>query len=76
MAKPRRSTAASHGAAEDPRPIRPTRSHDEPPVHSEEEIRLRAYELYEQRGRRDGFAEEDWLDAEKEILARYGKIAA
>jgi Protein of unknown function (DUF2934) len=33
----------------------------------EERIRLRAYELYEQRGRRDGFALDDWLQAETEL---------
>ena len=33
-------------------------------------IRQRAYELYEERGRRDGFDEEDWLRAEAELLTR------
>jgi len=33
----------------------------------EERIRLRAYELYEQRGRRDGSAVDDWLQAEAEL---------
>jgi hypothetical protein len=32
------------------------------------EIRLRAYMLYEQRGRVDGHAREDWVQAEAEIL--------
>lgn len=42
----------------------------------QEEIRLRAYALYEARGRRDGFQEEDWMRAETEILAKYrGKSA-
>jgi len=36
----------------------------------EEEIRQRAYELYEQRGRQDGLQEEDWARAEAEILSR------
>ena len=36
----------------------------------EEEIRRRAYELYEQRGRQEGFQDEDWSRAETEILAR------
>ncbi|WP_455389585.1 DUF2934 domain-containing protein [Petrachloros mirabilis] len=31
----------------------------------------RAYELYAQRGYRDGCALEDWLDAEREILGRH-----
>lgn len=34
----------------------------------EEMIRRRAYELYEKRGREDGHAEEDWLQAEAEII--------
>lgn len=34
-----------------------------------EAIRRRAYELYEQRGRQDGFHEQDWLQAESEILS-------
>jgi len=33
-------------------------------------ISLRAYELYVQRGCREGHAQEDWLDAEREILDR------
>jgi hypothetical protein len=32
-------------------------------------ITTRAYELYVERGSRDGFALEDWLDAEREILS-------
>ncbi len=32
-------------------------------------IRQRAYELYVERGRTDGSAEEDWLRAEAEILS-------
>ncbi len=32
----------------------------------EENVRARAYELYEVRGRIDGHAEEDWLQAEGE----------
>jgi Protein of unknown function (DUF2934) len=32
-----------------------------------EEIRARAYEVYVQRGRIDGFDFEDWLQAEKEL---------
>ena len=30
-------------------------------------IRARAYELYERRGRLDGFAQDDWLQAESEV---------
>ena len=35
-----------------------------------EQIRRRAYELYEQRGREEGRQDEDWRQAEKEILAK------
>lgn len=34
---------------------------------SKEEIEVRAYEIYEQRGREDGHAEEHWLAAEEEL---------
>jgi len=33
----------------------------------EENVRARAYELYEVRGRVDGHAEEDWFRAEGEV---------
>ena len=33
-----------------------------------EEIRRRAYELYEERGREEGHETEDWLRAEAEIM--------
>ena len=36
----------------------------------EENVRARAYELYEVRGRMDGHAEEDWLQAEGEVAGR------
>jgi hypothetical protein len=36
----------------------------------EHEIRLRAYDLYEQQGRMDGHSVEDWLHAEAEILGK------
>lgn len=37
----------------------------------EEEIRRRAYELYEERGRQHGFEQEDWARAEAEIRIKY-----
>ena len=39
----------------------------------DEEIRLRAYELYEERGRQEGFDQEDWARAETEVLSKHGK---
>ncbi|MCU1270828.1 MAG: hypothetical protein JWN74_2122 [Acidobacteriaceae bacterium] len=41
------------------------------PLDLEGEIRLRAYQLYVERGSLAGFEEEDWLSAEREVLARY-----
>jgi hypothetical protein len=41
-----------------------------PAVDVEGEIRQRAYQLYEQRGFVVGHENEDWLMAEREILAR------
>jgi Protein of unknown function (DUF2934) len=38
--------------------------------NEEEEIRQRAYKLYEERGRVDGYALKDWLQAEKEFIER------
>jgi len=37
----------------------------------EPEIRMRAYELYERRGCTPGQEAEDWLAAEREVLARH-----
>jgi hypothetical protein len=38
-------------------------------------IRLRAYELYAERGYIEGFEKEDWIMAEREILARRAQSA-
>ncbi len=38
-------------------------------ANREEKVRLRAYQLYEQRGRKEGYADEDWLEAESQIPA-------
>jgi hypothetical protein len=41
-------------------------------------VRLRAYELYEKRGRGDGLGleEQDWLQAEQEVMEQYRKRTA
>jgi hypothetical protein len=44
-----------------------------PPLPSDERhllIAKRAYEIYADRGYRHGYALENWLDAEREILSR------
>lgn len=43
------------------------------PIDLEGEIRRRAYELYEQRGCTPGRDHEDWLVAEREVIARYNQ---
>ncbi len=42
----------------------------------EEEIRHRAHELYEERGREDGHDLDDWLRAEAELMATALRTAA
>jgi hypothetical protein len=42
------------------------------PINLDEEIRRRAYELWEQRGHESGHEDEHWRMAETEILSRYG----
>jgi len=37
---------------------------------SHDQICQRAYELYEMRGRQDGFSEQNWIEAEQELRAR------
>ncbi|MFZ1919016.1 MAG: DUF2934 domain-containing protein [Terriglobales bacterium] len=44
------------------------------PVQAQDRIRRRAYEIYEQRGRKNGSELEDWVQAESEVL-RSEKIA-
>jgi ribonuclease E len=46
------------------------------PINVEEEIRRRAYELYQQRGARPGGEREDWLEAEREVRQRYKQQSA
>jgi Protein of unknown function (DUF2934) len=46
------------------------------PFNLEDEIRRRAYELYEERGYSSGNEAEDWLTAEREVLQRYHQHSA
>jgi hypothetical protein len=59
--------------AREPRSRKPSSSND-----IAERIRQRAHALYEQRGRLDSFALDDWLQAEREILGaqKQGKVKA
>lgn len=51
--------------------LNPTYTH-----HVEDQIRKRAYEIYETRGREDGRDVEDWLRAEQEVATRETRRAA
>jgi len=42
----------------------------------EEQIRARAYEIYEQRGRDEGHEIDDWLQAEAELSGKSKTAAA
>jgi hypothetical protein len=42
----------------------------------QEQIRHRAYELYEQRGRDEGHELDDWLQAESEVTKQKAKTVA
>ncbi|MGE5327626.1 MAG: DUF2934 domain-containing protein [Deltaproteobacteria bacterium] len=46
------------------------------PQELEEEIRCRAFELYEGRGREDGHDFDDWLQAEEEITHKKTRTIA
>jgi hypothetical protein len=58
-------------------PKTPTPIRSKPPdAEVEEQIRQRAYQLYEERACLDGNAMEDWLIAEEEVLgSRQAKAA-
>jgi hypothetical protein len=51
----------------DPGKKQTTRATEPQTPNAEEQIRQRAYELYEARGREDGHDREDWQQAEAEI---------
>ena len=45
------------------------------PEDLEPQIRLRAFELYQDRGGEDGHHQEDWLRAEEEITGQRARAA-
>ena len=48
----------------------------ESPVDIQEQVRRRAFELYELRGREDGHDLDDWLQAESELVSLRTKAVA
>ncbi|HYX70437.1 MAG TPA: DUF2934 domain-containing protein [Terriglobales bacterium] len=78
MAKPGDSKPNPSLNAPAKRPIavmRPKASPDDL-ARMEEEIRRRAYQLYEERGGQHGFDQDDWLRAEAEVRTRSGVRSA
>lgn len=68
-----KSTAATSEKKTTPRTKKATNGngHAQPvPANVEEQIRARAYELYESRGRQHGSHEKDWFTAEAEVRTR------
>ncbi len=59
-----------------PPPLRTTHQTTQATSELQEQIRLRAYELYQQRGRDDGHELDDWLQAESEVTQPKARIAA
>ena len=49
--------------------IREAEKYDARPTH--EEIGVRAYQIYVERGGVDGYDVEDWLQAEQQLLAKH-----
>jgi DUF2934 family protein len=56
-----------------PNPLRTTNQTTESSSEIQEQIRLRAHELFEQRGRNDGHELGDWLQAESEVTQQKAK---
>ena len=59
-----------------PTPLRTITQTTESTSELQEQIRRRAYELYEQRGRDDGHELDDWLQAESELTQQKAKTVA
>lgn len=53
-----------------------TQSEPVPDPSCDEQIRVRAYQLYEERGKEDGHDLEDWMRAEAEVAQKTRGAAA
>jgi hypothetical protein len=56
-------------------PTTPNETQLEQPFDPQEQVRRRAYALYEQRGKEEGHDLEDWLQAESELGQKRAKAA-
>ena len=55
---------------------KPQATETEDPQGLKSQIRQRAFELYQERGREDGHQLDDWLLAEEEITIKKSRTAA
>lgn len=78
MAKPgdTRPLSNTNPPAKRPVAIMKAKGSPEEMARMEEEIRRRAYQLYEERGGQHGFDQDDWLRAETEVRTRYAVRSA
>jgi Protein of unknown function (DUF2934) len=65
--RPRSAAKAPAKAKAKPANGEQAKAASQPTSGMEEVIRVRAYELYVERGLQDGSAQEDWLRAEAEV---------
>jgi hypothetical protein len=67
--KPRKTPMTGKPKPPSPAMRKPSegRGRKAPGLSADARIAMRAYELYEQRGRQDGYALADWLQAEREL---------
>jgi hypothetical protein len=68
MSKPSVSAYAKSNVPASPKSAGATVTSISGAVPVQHQIRQRAHQLFESRGREDGKAEQDWLSAEREIL--------
>ena len=68
MSNPNVKVSQKSDSSAQPKPLK----RDSMTTFSEEEIRTRAYQIYEFRGRTDNHADEDWSQAETELMELVG----
>ncbi len=70
MAKVTRARTTSPKAPKLTPSVMPEKKNGHATPELESAIRTRAYELYLERGRQDGFDQDDWFRAESEVLGQ------
>jgi hypothetical protein len=68
--RPRETARLSDSRSYETRVARQEAEGQDKPRDLKPQIAKRAYEIYEERGRHDGQADQDWLEAETEIERR------